>query len=346
MACGASCAVCAQRAVRRDVARKFDEFKVGFEGGVDEEPRLVRFARQLKREPRTTAYVIAYSPRIRNRLGSSHWLIAENRLLTTKAQLAHAYGVREGRIIGVDGGIREDATVELWILPPGVEPPKPRPEFRPEDVIECCVIRALGELYVYTKETPLTFRAGPAVQGCPKISYRWSVSSGKIVSGQGTDTITVDAKETSDRYVTATIDADGLSSECINRDTQTTIIGVAPYRLAEFEEKYSEDIKVWSDNLTLILQREPELRGHVIVYGGRNGGPLAAERADRARDYLVNSRGLETGRFSVVEGGYREQLTFEFWLVPRGAAPPPASPSVDEKYVRLRPVSRTPRRRR
>lgn len=332
--------------------RKFDEFaldyyKANSGSELDVEARLLRFARQLRREPRTKAYVIAYSPRVRNRRGSDYWSIAENRLLTTKAQLSHKYGVRENRIIGVDGGIRENTTVELWILPAGAKPPAPRPEFKGADVIECCVIHVSGEIYQYAKDQPLTFKASSSLGTCPQITaFRWTTSSGRVISGQGTDTIKVDVARVSAHFVSVTVEAEGMAPDCINRASVVTVIGVVPYKLAEFEW-FSEDLKVWGDYLSYYLHKEPHLRGHIIVYAGRDGDIKHAQaRAEYARDYLVNLRALSPDRFSIGEGGYREKEMFEYWLVPVGMSPPDASPSVDKKYVRLRSGSKTLRRRR
>ena len=44
-----------------------------------------------------------------------------------------------------------------------------------------------------------------------------------------------------------------------------------------------------------------------------------------------------------VDGGYREELTVELWVVPSGATPPPNSPTVDPSEVKT--TRATPRRR-
>src|SRR5205085_12158455 len=125
-------------------ARKFDELRITFGNRIDEWARLGRYAKQLKREPQTQGYIIAYSPRLRQVYGSDYWDIAENRLLTTKAQLVQ-HGIKESRLIGVDGGIREDTTVELWILPHSATPPRPRPEFQSKDVVYCYPVSISNE---------------------------------------------------------------------------------------------------------------------------------------------------------------------------------------------------------
>ncbi|MDQ2921342.1 MAG: hypothetical protein M3R52_07010, partial [Acidobacteriota bacterium] len=73
----------------------------------------------------------------------------------------------------------------------------------------------------------------------------------------------------------------------------------------------------------------------------------AQARADRAKDYLVNTRGIDAGRLTTVDGGCRSDLAVELWVVPTGATPPAASmdniisPCPDCKQ----PKPRYPRRR-
>jgi len=317
-------------------ARKFDEFRIALGDGMDETSRLARYARQLKKEPQTQAYIIAYSPRLRNVYGSDYWDIAENRLLTTKAQLVQ-YGVRERRLIGVDGGIREDTKVELWILPHGASPPRPRPEFQSSDVVHCHPVSVSNEWWVF-KDAPLKYSAifgsgKPDIQ----VSFQWSVSGGAITGGQGTDSIVVDVSGISDKSVTATVEVKGLPLECKEKaTTTTTIIGAFPFKLDEFQENVSEILKIRLDYLSALLNKDPSLQGYIIVYGGRVGSRGdAAGRAFRAKDYLMNIWGLSPDSFLLAQGGYRENLMFEIWLVKRGSTLPQATPTVDERYVRF-----------
>ena len=126
-----------QATLEKSVPRKFDELTLTFENSSEEEARLLRFAKQLKKEPSTKGYIIAYTPRILDANGSSYWDIAENRCLTTKAQLDQFGGVGESRLICINGGVREYATVELWILPVRAKPPSPSPQFTAEQIVQC-----------------------------------------------------------------------------------------------------------------------------------------------------------------------------------------------------------------
>ncbi|HEY0083834.1 MAG TPA: hypothetical protein VGB61_13655, partial [Pyrinomonadaceae bacterium] len=107
------------------------------------------------------------------------------------------------------------------------------------------------------------------------------------------------------------------------------------------------DEKARLDNFAIQLQNDPGAQGYIIAYGGRRGPAGEAQtRADFAKNYLVNSRGIDPGRIVTVDGGFREEATTELWLVPGGATPPTASPNVDASEVQTtRPARRAPRRR-
>lgn len=47
-----------------------------------------------------------------------------------------------------------------------------------------------------------------------KITYMWSISAGKIISGQGTSRIIIDKRGLRGQWVTVTVEVDGLPSEC------------------------------------------------------------------------------------------------------------------------------------
>ena len=84
------------------------------------------------------------------------------------------------------------------------------------------------------------------------------------------------------------------------------------------------------DNFAITLQNEPESRGHVIVYAGKEDlpGSLPAIR-NRARHYLVQMRGLEPARLEVVFGGFRETRATELWVLRTGDAAPSPSRTIE-----------------
>jgi len=83
------------------------------------------------------------------------------------------------------------------------------------------------------------------------------------------------------------------------------------------------DEKARLDNFAIQLQNEPAAQGYIIGYGSCDAE--GQTRANRAKDYLVNTRGIDAGRLVVVDGGCMPELKVELWIVPSGATPPAAS---------------------
>ena len=71
-----------------------------------------------------------------------------------------------------------------------------------------------------------------------------------------------------------------------------------------------------------------EVKGYILFYGGRRGPEGGAQTlAERAKGYLI-SKGVDNERIMIMDGGYREELTFELWLVLPGGISPIPSPTV------------------
>ena len=73
--------------------------------------------------------------------------------------------------------------------------------------------------------TVITFTANTAVGNpAPKLTFRWTVSAGTIVDGQGTESIKVDTKNLAGKTVTATVEVDGFDPGCNNTASCSTPI--------------------------------------------------------------------------------------------------------------------------
>lgn len=63
------------------------------------------------------------------------------------------------------------------------------------------------------------------------------------------------------------------------------------------------------------LRSAPDSQGYIIVYGGRcSAGNQAIERAERAKEWLINRHGIDASRIVAIDGGYRETLTTEIYI--------------------------------
>jgi hypothetical protein len=177
---------------------------------------------------------------------------------------------------------------------------------------------------------PITFTASVSGgEAGATWTYNWSVSAGTISSGQGTSTITVDTAGLGGQSVTATVSIGGADPSCTGTTAScTTNIRTPPPNPTKFDEYGNirfNDEKARLDNYAIQLQNDPAASGTIIVYGTCAGE--GQQRGDRAKDYLVNTRGIEASRITVVDGGCRADLSVQLWIVPSGATAPAADTS-------------------
>lgn len=179
-----------------------------------------------------------------------------------------------------------------------------------------------------TAGTPATVSVNVSGGGNYNATYNWTVSAGTISSGQGTPSITIDTTGLEGQNVTATVELGGLPPACERiRSCSFSVQGrpVVPEnrKFDEYADLRFNDEKARLDNFAIQLQQEPGTQGYYVIFGSCEGE--ADQRSSRAVDYLVNNRGIDRSRISVVNGGCREQLTVELWLHPTGA--PEVAPS-------------------
>ena len=212
------------------------------------------------------------------------------------------------------GKANGSATVTVAECPDCVAPPKPCPAVS----VSCPSDVELNQ--------PITFTASvTGGETGATYTYNWSVSAGTISSGQGTSTITVDTTGVAGgTSVTATVNLGGADPSCTGTTAScTSQIKPPPQRPEKFDEYGNirfNDEKARLDNYAIRLQQAPTDAATIIVYGSCAGE--AQQRGDRAKDYLVNTRGIEAGRITVVDGGCRADLTVQLWIVPSGAPAP------------------------
>src|SRR4030095_1214876 len=158
--------------------------------------------------------------------------------------------------------------------------------------------------------SPITFTASGA--GDMNVTYNWTVSAGTISGGQGTSSITVDTAGLGGQSVTATVELGGLDPSCSRTASCSTSVKAPNPPAVKFDEygniKFNDE-KARLDNYAIQLQNQPGSQGYIIAYGSCAGEAQA--RADRAKDYLVNTRGIDAGRLVTIDGGCRSDLTVQ-----------------------------------
>lgn len=175
-----------------------------------------------------------------------------------------------------------------------------------------------------SENAPVTFTV-KLTGGTPNITpgYNWTVSAGKILSGQGTPSITVDTGGLAGETVRASVDVTGFGTPCPANCSVSIPIINKPRKFDEYYDIARNDEKARLDNYAIQLQSEPGSQGYIIVYPSRRAKPNDAQaRAQRISDYLINTRGLDSHRVVITMGPQREDWLFELWVVPEGAPPP------------------------
>jgi hypothetical protein len=106
-----------------------------------------------------------------------------------------------------------------------------------------------------------------------------------------------------------------------------------------FDIPFSEEKERLDQFATALLERqrnESEAKGYIIAYSGRRAHIGEARiRAERAKSYLINRRGMKAKDIEAMDGGYRETATVELWIRPNGGSTPKASPTVAPSGVQI-----------
>ena len=206
----------------------------------------------------------------------------------------------------------------------------------------------------------ITFTADVAYNGSAALNYTWTVSpaEARIVSGAGTATITVDSTGLGGQRIAATLAVDDGSGDAMcHQQAQASVEVVAkkppvpeckPFD--QFQSVAFDDDKARLDNLAIELQGAPDAHAYIMVYAGRTSRAGQADKlGKRTMDYLVNQRGVDAGRMTIINGGYRDTDFIEIVICPPGATPPQPTPTVqpgDAQPAQERTRPRKPRRGR
>ncbi|MBX7169675.1 MAG: hypothetical protein K1X72_01885 [Pyrinomonadaceae bacterium] len=174
----------------------------------------------------------------------------------------------------------------------------------------------------------MTFTANLSGGTQDRATYRWTVSSGTITSGQGTSAITVATTDAmAGQTVTATVEVGGLCADCTgNTGSASGDIATPPppkqiQKTDEIGNAKPDDIKNRIQNLNLTVQGEPNSSGIIRVSGPAKDRAKQITAVNKALDFLAR-QGLDKTRYRVVDGGDAPAVSIEFYFVPAGVTAP------------------------
>jgi hypothetical protein len=169
------------------------------------------------------------------------------------------------------------------------------------------------------------------------LSYRWTVSAGRIIGRDDASTITVDTTGLGGNTVTATVMVIGLDpTRCANTASGSVMV-FPPIKCKRFDVYGAipyNDEKARLDNFVIDLNSNPSMDAYVIAYSGgtlgrnigtrlnpvRDGLVPAQYRIKRAMDYMKDGRGY--GRqIRTLSGSPLSESTVELYICPANAQP-------------------------
>ncbi len=191
-----------------------------------------------------------------------------------------------------------------------------------------------------TEGDTVTFTAVNMAGGNPPLNYIWKVfpENAKIISGLGTNSITVDSTGLGGQPISASVDVNqGFpeDSSCAQQNTVETSVTktippppINPIPIDEFDSVSFDDEKARFDNFAVELLNRPDAQGYLIVYQGTGKNAQSAEKASRrALNYLTKNKGIDPRRISITSGGFRAKTGYELWIIPAGAGYPTPRPT-------------------
>ena len=254
--------------------------------------------------------------------------------------LTYNYTVSGGRVVGNSANVQWDlsnAQVGTYTITTGVDdgcgvcgktntqtikvqecPDCYTPEEGPK--CNCSPVSVSGPSGITNPGDNMTFTA--SVSG--NVTYNWTVSAGRIVSGQGTPAITVSTSAAdAGSNVTATVEIGGTQAgcNCPTGASETAPVQAKPTSrtIDEFGAQKDDEVKARVDNFFIQLNNDPSSKGYIINYG--TPAQIKARKAQINK--AITFRKYDTGRLVWVDGPDNGTgISTKFILVPSGAENP------------------------
>ncbi len=110
---------------------------------------------------------------------------------------------------------------------------------------------------------------------------------------------------------------------------QARLITTSPYSNSEVE---SFNIDILGNE----IRKNPNSKGVFVIYCGKLCQYGEVEAHLRGLNISLRGKGWKNTQFILLQGGFKEQLMIEYWLVPENACLPILNSSVDIKDVKFK----------
>jgi len=197
-----------------------------------------------------------------------------------------------------------------------VHPVEPQKVFDPPQV----VLDYRCPTYIFPGNTPIVMRAEIIgakelldEQQAKRILFKWELSDGKLLNGQGTGKVTVDTSgfaKSKISCIDVKLQVEGAPPYMEREKTCKLRIDPkcdAPILFDEYSEASGREDRQHLDRLAAYLKDAgPDVTTYIMSYAGRSACHYEAEwRADQVRKYLVERGKVQNDHIIAVDGGVR-----------------------------------------
>jgi hypothetical protein len=150
------------------------------------------------------------------------------------------------------------------------------------------------------------------------ITYKWSVSTGKVAEGQGTERAKFDVGWPTTAQVTATVEVLGLPAGCPNTASETMGVAIdpGPIYVGRSDEPRTHTARV--NELIEELEKYPNSQGYIFIGTARSDLYKQIEQLVRA---TASQAGFDQDRLTIKREITSKQLV-ELWVIRPGADSP------------------------
>jgi hypothetical protein len=150
------------------------------------------------------------------------------------------------------------------------------------------------------------------------VGFRWSVSSGKVIEGQGTDKVKIDADWMSGVSVTATVEVLGLPAGCPNTSSETMAVAIdpGPIYVGSISEAHAYRGRI--NELIGVLEKYPNSQGYIFIGSASSDRYKQVEQLIRA---TASQTDFDQSRLTINREVTSKEL-IELWVIRPGVANP------------------------
>lgn len=191
----------------------------------------------------------------------------------------------------------------------------------------CPVFSVDGPSSAEDFDKPLFFRANIDRKLSPNERIRWTTSAGKILSGQGTESITVENVSKTGMGITATVEIIGLPGGCQNSFSASapTVCLLIPELITIKVDKFGKVTnKVLREKVGILsqeLKEDPSATASIVKYIAKRTNKLDVYRNLQTILNHLKSDGIDEERINFQIPLENGEIT-EFWFVSAGAKMP------------------------